>query len=373
MYDLFECVSYEMNDGVYAVDWGGVYTIAHAHAWASARLANARAIKKKQWFGPDLIHFETDLDRAKVEAEQRARELYRRFRDNLESSSVMEPSLTTLKNWLNWQRIRRREYWKHYQFAVSTTQRNILRTVERGETAVKVAQFVRDASFDALLIMATIPVGAGGLQVSAQAWRALTAVSGLKGMAKYLETENTGAAVMTFTSSMTFGAIGIVNGGQNWVVGYLAVPLGKGAAETSTAMIEGKKLKEALISGAKVAVVESAMNGIGLGIGTLAKFLNLENMEIPVQFMADRLINLGADALVERIQAPGAKQPGLGSGNVLQYHVQRPGQRVHDARLLRPCITDATVNSPCLLSDDALVRSLAIIKTGPPLRRAANF
>ena len=38
MNDFQECRSYEMDDGVYAVNWGGVYAIAHAYAWANARL-----------------------------------------------------------------------------------------------------------------------------------------------------------------------------------------------------------------------------------------------------------------------------------------------------------------------------------------------
>jgi hypothetical protein len=371
MNDFQECRSYEMDDGVYAVNWGGVYAIAHAYAWANARLANARAITEKQVFGPDIVRFETDLNKARVQAEQRGQNLYRQFRDRLESAAAMAPSLATLQDWLKWQRIKRREYFKHYRYAVSTTQKNILRAVDRGETAVKVAQVVRDASFDTVLVLATIPVGAGGLQLGAHAWRALTAVSALKGTAKYLETGNAGSGLVTFSSSMTFGAIGMTAGGQNWIVGYLAVPMGKGAVETGTALIEGKKLKDALISGAKTVLVESTLNGVGVGLQHIARFLPLDGMEIPVNFAADKLINQGADAIVNHLQKPDAKSRGHAHMGV-QYHVQRPGSTVHDVRWLRPCITDAVVNHRCLLSDETVIRSLAIVQTEPAFRSAAH-
>ena len=161
--------------------------------------------------------------------------------------------------------------------AMRDTQLSINSTVDHLEAGKKVLEFVRDLSATTLVVGAGIISGGAGFAV-------LGAGAGLKGVSKFQDTGNVGAAVLEGTSNIIVGGIGIAGAGaQGGAKTLLFIgSMMDGTMDGVKALVDGKSGQTALMTGfAK------------FGIGLLGGRLKIDKLGLWAQVAISQTVDLG--------------------------------------------------------------------------------
>ncbi|GLS88717.1 hypothetical protein GCM10010873_36910 [Cypionkella aquatica] len=163
---------------------------------------------------------------------------------------------------------------------------SISSNVEGWETALSVAQFVRDTS-------ATILVVGAGLLSGGAAFGVLGAGSVLRGTATYQDTGNVGAAVINGSGTFIVGMVGIAGGNpalaRSEQIQVMFVGSGlQGGVQGMQSLVEGKTPKQAL----QQAAVSAGFNLLGSAVGG-----RIENMSFSTRLVVGGVIDTTGNAL----------------------------------------------------------------------------
>ncbi len=231
----------------YFVDWDTVYRILRAHHLAAQRAEQARVVRSVEpgiggWFLPAIESIEVPWDRVRAKAIAAADADF----DRLSSAGVRD--MRTLRRALE-DRTRRTEQLtaKFRDLMAATQTENMVRmnqAVDRTGLAIDIARFLRDTSAEGLVIGSTLLTGGA----AAPALAALGGGSALKGMGKYQDSGNAGAALVTGTGTFMFGLFK-VGGNKLNVAEEVTVTIVQAQWESMNALVEGKSMTEALAKG----------------------------------------------------------------------------------------------------------------------------
>lgn len=292
---------YETDRGTYMVDHVLVSRIAESCAYSTTLLSSARVETRAsdsgiidRVFGLPSVSVVKSDHRAAVVASNTA---YSKFISNYRLPSALYHVLVELLTQTNmaqekadastlermrddlWRLERdgieaKAKYRKMWDECSGKTMRSIKSNVARLESNIETAQFIRDASIDTFVIAVTIHAGpAATLAKQALIWGG-NAV--LKGGAKYQDTGNVGASVLTTGMEFLVGAIPGGNGKQRLVM-WLAKNKISFTGNVAIGLLEGKTITDAAKSSAIQAIA-------GLPTGALGdKLVNesLEKMVLP--------------------------------------------------------------------------------------------
>ncbi len=248
----------------WAVDWALVGSIVRSYAHSAAIFEHSTRVEEDtDWYDPtswldaSMVTLEVDWDAVRATTTELSESILQDFyvgvghdaqavRDQLE-----ETIRTTISN-----EEAHREGWTA---ASRETAENIERSVEHLEAGAEVSKFIRDMSYDTVLIGATF--------MSGGAAAAFTIGGGLaKGTATYQDTGSVGAATIETVGSVTMNVIpigGSVATGTSGVVAEQGALLFLDATfETTKGLASGKTMSEAVVDGGVKIVVGTATPAI---------------------------------------------------------------------------------------------------------------
>lgn len=167
---------------------------------------------------------------------------------------------------------------------------SISNNVSGWETALTVAQFVRDTS-------ATILVVGAGMLSGGAAFGVLGAGSVLRGTATYQDTGNVGAAVINGTGTFLVGMVGIGGGNpalaRSEQIQLMFVGSGlQGGVQGAQSLVEGKTPKQAL----QQAAVAAGFNLLGSAVGA-----RIDTMSFTTRIVVGGVIDTSGNALTAAV------------------------------------------------------------------------
>ena len=204
------------------------------------------------------------------------------------------------------------------QDAQARTMAGVEQAARVGQWGVKVATFVRDASFDFVMVGATyLTAGSAAVFTAGSSTAAAGFVSlgaGLKGAATYQDTGNAGKAVGTFSTNLLFGALdlkaaGVIEKATSTLGGRIGLGMVwakiKAAASIPFSVIEGKHVGEGLAHGAVQMVAATPGTAAIEGLRDYLEPLKMEAWAIPVEVA----LNLGLEKAGDMVYESGGRQP----------------------------------------------------------------
>ncbi len=294
------------KDGNYQVNWGGVGRIIRSCVRGRAMLRHSSIeTAEKHWVGPDLYSLEIDWRKVKAETQLQTDYELTKFYSGAQSS--MQGQIRSLVNMMEAAKTDHNKLRDRLQDAQARTMAGVEHAVRVGQWGVKVATFVRDASFDFVMVGATyLTAGAAAGFMSLGA--------GLKGAATYQDTGNVGSAVGTFSTNLLFGALdlkaaGVIEKATSTLGGRIGLGMVwakiKAAASIPFSVIEGKHVGEGLAHGAVQMVAATPGAAAIEGLKDYLKPLEMEPWVIPVEVA----LNLGLEKAGDMVYESGARQP----------------------------------------------------------------
>jgi hypothetical protein len=237
----------ENDRGTYAVDWDVVNRLVRSYHRAVLRescskeytTSDSRWFNPFSWSLPDIRSLDVDWDKVNGRLNGVADDAFNRLAE--EATRDVRGVYREL-DWMVSDTGRRTAAFTDRLGALQTENMSRINSaVESYGAQIEAAKFVRDTAADGLMVGASIATGGAGLAI-------LGGGSAMKGWAKYQDTDNAGAAVMTGVGSFTFGAFKLggakLTGTEEAVVTILQAQW-----ETGVALAEGKSLGKALATG----------------------------------------------------------------------------------------------------------------------------
>lgn len=245
------------------VNWYWVLQIVYSYCFNKAMNNHSQVREVKQGFLlPTVSRHETNWPAVERQTETDTLAIFARVHDTLvHRGGNVDTVINELTAYTRESRQLKRSYWNRYQQTARTTMRSIHSHVDRLETYVSVAKFIRDTSAETVLTLAT--GGAGSLGLAARSGMVVLG-AGMKGTFRFQDTRNVGSATVVFATELTFGLIPL-GGNSDLVLLIVTTPI-KGSAEAGAALIEGHSARDALIKGGTTVVADLlggvASNGI---------------------------------------------------------------------------------------------------------------
>jgi hypothetical protein len=284
-------VGYQLvNNGQvqYAVDWSVVDRLLRGYWSAEMRNSYSRVVKSSEaswynpasWALPEIAQLEVDWDLVRAQAR---------------SGSAIDAAQLRQRGDRDMRSVAKELEWKVGRGATLTTSfldtmgalqsdnmARINRAVSSYATQIEVAKFLRDTSADGLMVGATLLSGGAAAAV-------LTGGSTMKGWARYQDTDNVGAAVLTGVGNLVFVAVPM----EKWTLVIV-----QSAWESGTSLAEGKSFVESLANG----TLKLAGPGSAKLVGSLGVTKMLQRAGIPI-----RITVAGADAAAKFVDKLGGK------------------------------------------------------------------
>ncbi|PZN96916.1 MAG: hypothetical protein DCF30_16975 [Hyphomicrobiales bacterium] len=287
----------DVADRQWAVERNAMYALVRDHVRAvETRRRAVRVSASEGLLLPTMHNVEIDYNGLRETVEEESRRWWSDTQDRITRmrGEVFFEELVSLRKEA---REKNDEVAQMQREAMRDTQLSINATVDNLEAGKKVLEFVRDLSATTLVVGAGIISGGTGFAV-------LGAGAGLKGVSKFQDTGNVGAAVLEGTSNIIVGGIGIAGAGA---VGGAKTLLFIGSAMDGTmdgvkALVDGKSGQTALITGfAK------------FGVGLLGGRLKIDKLGLWSQVVISQTVDLGLGMI-----APSDKlgPPPLAQGSV---------------------------------------------------------
>lgn len=259
------------DEGVYSIAPKLLSRIYSQEAYYRVTAESAKRIDVEGgWFEADTHYYEFDYKAAKEAARNAAARVWQ-FDWLRSSMRIPGWQMRHLRNELFLLESRARKN-KAYTLNLSeqahrASIKNIRSTTSKLEWGLKALQFTRDTSAEVFLVCA-------GFLSGGAAWAALGGGALAKGVFKYQDTENVGAATIDAATGLLVGLIGVggkaATGGQKVAV-FIMSEKTQAFGNFGSALVEGKTISEAAVSSATSAVV-------GIGAGHLVKSLEVSSL-----------------------------------------------------------------------------------------------
>lgn len=230
-------------DRQWRVERNAMYALVRDHVRAvETRRRAVRKAVSQGLFLPTITSVEIDYNGLRDEVDQESRRWWSDTQDRI-TRMHGEDFFTELVSLRKEAREKNDEIEAMQREAMRDTQLSINSTVDGLEAGKKVAEFVRDLSATTLVVGAGIISGGAGFAV-------LGAGAGLKGVAKFQDTGNVGAAVLEGTSNIVVGAVGIAGKGVEGAKTLLVVGSAiDGTMDGVKALVDGQSGQTALVKG----------------------------------------------------------------------------------------------------------------------------
>lgn len=227
----------------WAVERNAMYALVRDHVRAvETRRRTVRKAVSQGLLLPTLINVEIDYNGLRDEVDEESRRWWSNTQDRI-TRMRGEDFFQELVSMRKEAREKNAEIETMQREAIRDTQISINATVDNLEAGKKVAEFVRNLSASVLVVGAGIISGGAGFAV-------LGAGAGLKGVAKFQDTGNVGAAVLEGTSNVVVGAVGIAGKGAEGAKTLLVVGSAiDGTMDGVKALVDGQSGKTALLQG----------------------------------------------------------------------------------------------------------------------------
>jgi hypothetical protein len=249
--------TFQANDGVYLIDWGGLARIIRSCKRAKAMKNYSEIVTERgerDWsaFGlrlPDLQSVKVDWDKVKLETTTQTEVELRRFHAVAKSS--MKTQLAGLVHMMEQADDDRDDFQDKQAEAQGKTMDNIEGAVHKGEIAVEILKGVRDTSAEIVMVGATYVTGG----TASVLFTGLG--SGMKGYFVYQDTGKSDQALATFSTNLLLGAADLKVGpaikGMSSASSRIGMAIvwskAKSVIEVPKGLIEGKSLKQAVSTG----------------------------------------------------------------------------------------------------------------------------
>lgn len=348
-------MSYRLtDDGLYSVDWEVVARLVESYARARLQLDQSRvvSIRQSKWYNPfswqmpDIHQVEVDWDRVgdmvRVKSFMQTNSMYSR---GAAGGRAMQDVAYQLRQMARETPLLRRQFLEKLHGAQRRTMEAINSSVESYQGTIEALKEVRDTS------ATTVLVGASAVTGGAAA-AGLTLVGGtLKGVAKYQDTDNVGAAVMEGAGAVVFTLVPMGSGGAELTAGEQAwLMVAQGTWDADTSLVEGKSVGEALADGSLSIVGSAAAAGVGnLLKGEQARKL-LDRVSTPLKAhiknadvgkLMEESIKKGTESAVRA--APGMVRSALGRRSAPPARTRAPSRYVGHAILPGETLLDLAV------------------------------
>lgn len=230
-------------DREWRVERNAMYALVRDHVRAvETRRRAVRKAVSQGLFLPTLTNIEIDYNGLRDEVDQESRRWWSDTQDRI-TRMRGEDFFAELVSMRKEARSKNDEIESMQREAMRETQLSINATVDNLEAGKKVAEFIRNLSATTLVVGAGIISGGAGFV-------ALGAGAGLKGVGKFQDTGNVGAAVLEGTSNIVVGAVGIAGKGVEGAKTLLVVGSAiDGAMDGVKALVDGQSSKTALLQG----------------------------------------------------------------------------------------------------------------------------
>jgi hypothetical protein len=232
----------ECSDGAWEINREGVMRIMRSHAWSRAVVANSSITREAHHIGPDIDSVDTDWPAVRKDTNETAQAFYEDLFAQLAADGKGADAQDKLADLVAQKDSFENQFTRMQKDAQRTTMHNIQMSVEMGEDALPVLEFLRDTSIDTFLIGATVL--SGGTLTPGIAGL-LGAGSVAKGVAKWEDTGRVGDAVVEASTEFIFGLVGVgvrglkASGAMKWALA-VAIALNKAEIEVIKQSMAGK-------------------------------------------------------------------------------------------------------------------------------------
>ena len=267
-------------DGRFAIDWTALAALIGANARAQV-LSGARKVPiEEHLLLPNVYTLDVDWDKAAVTSKQAVAGSLPHFYRLIVNGKVSGEDMIKIVD--TYQHSTSYELGRYWAYAKQVSDENLRQQVW-GESlwgnAASGARLLRDMSAEVLMIGATALSGglAAGMAVSVGA--------SIKTTAKYQDTGNVAAAVLTGTTELLFGSIKLAklkpNGAEKAIIAFV-----KAGFEAGRSVIEGESMTDAVFGAAASTGLEL------LGNTKMAERL-VKRAAVPLEVRIGGMLNSG--------------------------------------------------------------------------------
>lgn len=226
--------------GTYIINWDVVFQIARSF-FVSAYVIQRRKekiIRHNFGWSAETIEIEVPWSEVRDAAQKSAEDQLKKWQKGSSSINLLKQELNSMYNCT----VQNQNLFKQIcRSAHSSSMNSLNSSIEKIENTIKYAEFTRDASHSLTLVGATFLSGGTAVAFAG-------AGSALSGVAKYQDTQNLGAAVLTTTASFitTILPIGVAKSGIKSAAldGYVVIV--ESAFDLTGNMMEGDSISLAL-------------------------------------------------------------------------------------------------------------------------------
>jgi len=317
---------FKSNDGPYEVNWEVVSAIIRSDVRTESISKNKHPVTEShKWnpFLPDVTTIEVNWDAVREETRMGTELRLQQFYVGAQSS--MRAQIRQLQLMTENSRARTNAFLKEQKEAQRTTMGNIESSVHHGEIAVTALTLLRDTCAEFDMVAATAFSGGLAAGVVGTAGGSL-----VKGTASYTETKKLGSAVATFGANFALGMLDVGVAGKLDKLrelgkiskiekfGYEFVwAKAQAMLEIPKALMEGKDIKHAALSGAVKIGSASPLSGIDYWLTHNKK---LEKFAFPVKV----LFNVIQDRTAEHLASTHSVSEKPRMAPRVQPQVERP-------------------------------------------------
>ena len=234
------------SDGLYAVDWEILMRICRSAVRARSTVSNAKRNVESPWIGADVVTLDVNWEQVRVEVERDSKAVYQNMVN--EARTSMSRAAAFMQRMVAETKYYNDEFRRRQREASDQTMKNVDKSVNRLETTVDVLKGIRDFSAEFLVVSAGAFTGGAGLALGAGGGALL------KGSAKWEDTGNFGAGVLTASTELLFTVIpvkfradGMSRAGRQ-VAGLIIAHI-KPGVEIVKSVYEGKTVLNGVIAG----------------------------------------------------------------------------------------------------------------------------
>lgn len=231
-------------DGEFTVDWEIVRRLIRSHEVARApkpfrpvNVVNSNWYNPFSWSLPDITTVDIDWNKVRRQVEKTTEAEFNKM-SNLSLFKGMRREAQKLLEKVRQTKVLKKDFLVKMRSVQSANARNIKKAVDAYDGHIAKAKFVRNTSATGLMVGATLLSGG-------TAAAAIASGSSLKGVAKFQDTGNIGAAAMEAGGTLVFSLIP-VKGPK----GETLMTVVEAGWETGIGLVEGKAFSEALATGA---------------------------------------------------------------------------------------------------------------------------
>jgi hypothetical protein len=259
------------------VDDVALSLVCRQSAYHHLLVTHTKTVRETHSFGPDLVDVRTDWD-----AISRVRQGSSKTKFNRIWEMLSDNPRQALESLVAMRKDTASDDYKYYKMLRATsdeTMENVAQSVSRGENGLAAARWVRDTAAKTIVTCAVLVPGGNVAMLAGGA--------GLKALFKYQDTYNIASATWEGSATFIVGVIPIW-GASSPVFAVVAGSSMDGGFELMKGLVDGKSIKESVVSAA-------ATFGVDLITNTLGTVIDKKAWPLVVKYVRDMSLGTGGD------------------------------------------------------------------------------